>query len=340
MDSTAVKFTQYFYVVSAVSANGESGDSAEVNATPLGTYGPTVYEPFNYPEGALANGTASTGTGFGGVWTAAGDALIVPGLTYSGLTVTNNALNSSSATYQYESLASPQGSGDVWVSFLFQQASDNGGNRDGLVLTDASGNGIEFAYQQFGGSQGLPALMAITGFHNYGGQLSPVSSTPQTYNTPNLYVLQLSYSAGTLTNIAVYSNPTLGTSIPPAPDFNVTSGLSGIGALSTFGVAHQSGVIITIDEWKVGQVYGDVVGYVAGTVNTTPTNIVAVVSGSQLALSWPADHIGWKLQSQTNAASVGLSATWYNVSGSSETNQMTFTIDPSNPTVFYRMTYP
>ena len=43
-DTSAVKFTQYFYTVSAVSANGESSDSSEVTATPTGTYGASVYE--------------------------------------------------------------------------------------------------------------------------------------------------------------------------------------------------------------------------------------------------------------------------------------------------------
>ena len=339
-DLTAAKFTQYFYVVSAVNANGESSDSSEANATPLGTYGPVAYEPFNYSLGALANGTASTGTGFSGNWTVSGGGTIVAGLTYIGLTVANNALDSSGATHQYESLTSPQGSGSVWVSVLFQQNGDNGGNRDGFVMADAGGNGVEFAYQQFSGVQGKPALMAITGFFNYGGQLSPISSTPQTYNAANLYVFQLSYGGGALTNIAVYSNPTTGVNVPPSPDFTVSSGLSGIGALSVLGMAHQAGILITTDEWKVGQVYGDVVGYVVSTVNTSPTNIVSSVSGNQLTLSWPADHIGWKLQSQTNALSTGITATWYDMAGSTATNQMTFTIDPANPTVFYRMIYP
>jgi fibronectin type 3 domain-containing protein len=46
-DSTAIKFTQYFYVVSAVNVDGESGNSSEATATPAGTYGPSAYESFN-----------------------------------------------------------------------------------------------------------------------------------------------------------------------------------------------------------------------------------------------------------------------------------------------------
>ena len=44
----------------------------------------------------------------------------------------------------------------------------------------------------------------------------------------------------------------------------------------------------------------------AVTVNTIATNITATVSGSTLMLSWPADHLGWHLQAQTNAATSGL----------------------------------
>jgi len=56
--------------------------------------------------------------------------------------------------------------------------------------------------------------------------------------------------------------------------------------------------------------------------------------------SWPADHIGWKVQTQTNDLSTGITATWYDVAGSAATNQMSFTIDPASPSVFYRMIYP
>lgn len=78
---------------------------------------------------------------------------------------------------------------------------------------------------------------------------------------------------------------------------------------------------------------------VIATVNTTPTNITYTASGNQLTLSWPADHTGWTLQSQTNNLSTGLSSTWYDVSGSTTTNQVTVVIDPAQPTVFYRLKY-
>jgi hypothetical protein len=78
---------------------------------------------------------------------------------------------------------------------------------------------------------------------------------------------------------------------------------------------------------------------VGSAVNPTPTSIVTSRSGNQLTLSWPADHTGWSLQTQTNSRSVGLSGTWFEVVGSTGTNQVTVTISPANPTVFYRLKY-
>jgi hypothetical protein len=73
-------------------------------------------------------------------------------------------------------------------------------------------------------------------------------------------------------------------------------------------------------------------------VNTNPTNIVVSAGvGNQIALTWPVDHIGWQLQSN----SVGLAATgaWFTVAGSTTTNQMTTTPDMTQSNVFYRLFY-
>jgi hypothetical protein len=80
---------------------------------------------------------------------------------------------------------------------------------------------------------------------------------------------------------------------------------------------------------------------VANPVNTSPTNImVSVTGGNQLTLSWPTDHTGWRLQSQTNSLAVGIRTNWVDVSGSTTTNQVIVPINPTNGSVFYRMIYP
>ena len=78
------------------------------------------------------------------------------------------------------------------------------------------------------------------------------------------------------------------------------------------------------------------------TVSTTPVPIGATVAngGSTLDMSWPSDHIGWRLQMQTNDLSVGLNSVWYDVPGSTITNQVSLPIVKNIPTVFYRLVHP
>jgi autotransporter-associated beta strand protein len=79
---------------------------------------------------------------------------------------------------------------------------------------------------------------------------------------------------------------------------------------------------------------------VLSTVSTTPTDITFSVSGNNLVLSWPADHTGWRLQSQTNSINVGLTTNWSDVAGSTLVNQVVVPINPANGAVFFRLVYP
>jgi hypothetical protein len=54
----------------------------------------------------------------------------------------------------------------------------------------------------------------------------------------------------------------------------------------------------------------------------------------------PADHTGWRLQSQTNPPNAGLTTNWSDIPGSSATNMFVFPIDHTKGSVFYRMIYP
>jgi len=73
------------------------------------------------------------------------------------------------------------------------------------------------------------------------------------------------------------------------------------------------------------------------SLNATPTNIVATVSDGVLTLTWPADHTGWLLLSN----SVGLDAhgAWFTVLGSATTNVFHIPINLTQPQVFCRLTY-
>ena len=92
--------------------------------------------------------------------------------------------------------------------------------------------------------------------------------------------------------------------------------------------------------WDTTQLGVDGTLSVVATVNTTPTDIITSVAGDQMTLSWPLDHTGWRLLVQTNLLSTGLSTNWIEVTDSALTNEVTVTIDPSSPSVFYQLVYP
>jgi hypothetical protein len=67
------------------------------------------------------------------------------------------------------------------------------------------------------------------------------------------------------------------------------------------------------------------------------------VSGTNLNLSWPFDHTGWRLLSQTDNLANGVSPNtndWGTVAGSASTNQITIPIIRTNTAGFFRLIYP
>lgn len=69
----------------------------------------------------------------------------------------------------------------------------------------------------------------------------------------------------------------------------------------------------------------------------TPANLTASVSSHTLMLAWPADHLGWTLQVQTNGLS---SSQWSDLPASSDVNLVELPINPTNAAVFYRLSQP
>ena len=82
---------------------------------------------------------------------------------------------------------------------------------------------------------------------------------------------------------------------------------------------------------------------VVSTVSLVPTNLLLSVSGTNLKLSWPADHTGWRLLMQTNNLANGISVNtndWAAIPASQQTNQMILPMAPTLPLEFYRLIYP
>ncbi|HEV2434527.1 MAG TPA: autotransporter-associated beta strand repeat-containing protein [Verrucomicrobiae bacterium] len=118
--------------------------------------------------------------------------------------------------------------------------------------------------------------------------------------------------------------------LAPGDSFTIFSTGSETGNFTTVAGSPGAGLA-----WSFNPVNG-VLSVVSG-VATNPTNIMVSVSSGNLNLSWPADHLGWTLQ--TN--SVGLAATnmWFAYPGSASVTNVTIPIDTTRTNVFYRLTY-
>jgi pectin methylesterase-like acyl-CoA thioesterase len=103
-------------------------------------------------------------------------------------------------------------------------------------------------------------------------------------------------------------------------------------------------------QWDEAGTYSAVVSNSAGSVmssnaylavvNTNSTNLVATMEGNRLQLSWPQDHLGWRLQYQTNSVDHGLGTNWMDWPDSTNVFQTNIVINPSSGSVFFRLTYP
>jgi len=79
---------------------------------------------------------------------------------------------------------------------------------------------------------------------------------------------------------------------------------------------------------------------VASSVNLARTNITFNVSGGgkNLNLSWPADHLGWTLQ--TNSLGLAITNGWFPYPDSTNLTSVIIPINPKQPEVFYRLMHP
>ena len=164
------------------------------------------------------------------------------------------------------------------------------------------------------------------------GTLSPTfASNVLTYaaseafaNTPTVTVVNADLTA---TNQLIYNGATnaLASGVPSSP-------------LSlTLGVNNPVVVRVTAQDGLTVQTY---TVNVTRQPNLTPVTLTNTVSGSTLTLSWPADHLGYSLQVQTNSRSLGLKTNWVVLPGSASVTTTNLPIDKANPTVFYRLVYP
>jgi autotransporter-associated beta strand protein len=77
---------------------------------------------------------------------------------------------------------------------------------------------------------------------------------------------------------------------------------------------------------------------ITSTVALNPTNVTANFSGNTLTLSWPADHTGWRLE--TNSVDLANPNAWFPLPGSTSTNQILLPVSPASGKLFFRLVFP
>ena len=330
-DPSAVKFTTYYYEVSAVNGDGESANSSEVSATALGSFGPDAYEPFNYPLGTLANNTPTTAAGFTGNWTVSGSPTITTGLTYSNLPTSGNAYQHSAAiTQTWESLATPLSSGTKYISFLMQGSGNSGGDTVGLFFKGNNPTSLfagfysPYSANQTGfglGEVNSTALGAATGLGN---------NTPINNTGVHFIVIEINFNtSGTNDTLSLWIDPPAGVLAPGVAPTEVCSNFD-VGTISGFGINITGGYNPIFDEIRVGNFYGDVAGYVPVSTPTIPTTLGLSVQQVK-QVSWTANSSdSYQPQRSTDGS------TWSNLGGVLVGSTVTSVYDPS-PAPFYRV---
>ncbi len=207
-------------------------------------------------------------------------------------------------------------------------------------------NGLYILFTYTGSLSGsLPALGSLPTGYNYSfntniaGQVNLVVALPPPTNfmaTPSNLLITLNWNsvAGAtgynlkrgLASGGPYPVIFSGLSTTNYIDANVTNAVPFYYVVTTVGGGVESSNSVQVSA--------------APLPSNQPTNIVMQVSDGQMQLAWPQDHLGWRLQIQTNDVNGGLGANWTTVPGSSNDTSALVPVSVTNGSVFLRLVYP
>ena len=74
--------------------------------------------------------------------------------------------------------------------------------------------------------------------------------------------------------------------------------------------------------------------------NTNACGLNWAMAGSSVTLSWPADHLGWRLQVQTNSLAKGLGTNWMDVPNSGSATNLNIPLNTDSGAVYYLLIFP
>src|SRR3954465_10520604 len=135
----------------------------------------TAYEPFNYALGSFTNNTPASGAGLSNRWTCGAACTVVAGLTYTGLSTANNALNSGSSR-QFLPLSNALSGGTKYISFLYRASGNMGGNIDGVFFPNNNATCLWFGFG-LGPFSGTAGQLGIASMTTAGTSAQPVTTS-------------------------------------------------------------------------------------------------------------------------------------------------------------------
>ena len=173
--------------------------------------------------------------------------------------------------------------------------------------------------------------------------LNPADSLTPAFAT-NVFLYFATNTVGTLPTVTITNADLTASNVLIVNGLTyqvLTSGVPSL-AITNLGVGATNVLkfLITAQDAITTNLYTVNLTQLASTVNTNTFAIGSSVSGTNLNLTWPSDRLGWKLWTQTNALSSGLGTNWSLWPNSTTVTNVSIPINPANPSVFFRMTYP
>jgi CxxC motif-containing protein (DUF1111 family) len=227
-------------------------------------------------------------------------------------------------------LANPLSSGTKYISFLFKGSGNSGGDTVGVFFKGNNANSLFAGFH-------VPDTAVTTGFglgtvnSTVLGGATGLGSAVSINNTAvHFIVLEINFNtSGANDTVSLWIDPPTGVITPGVPA-NVVNSTFDVGTISAFGINITGGYNPIIDEVRIGDAYGDVVGYNAVSTPTIPTTVaISVAQGEQV--SWTASSAN-SYQPQKSVDN----SNWVNFGGFFNGNAVTSVYETA-PQPYYRV---
>jgi len=236
----------------------------------------------------------------------------------TGTSVTNNATGNAQNWVGYVAQLAYTG-GSSQIATRSPQTGVANNNQD-LVTTGSGSSSYDFPAAVTVGTAATTPSVTLTAGNPYTEELAI------TLTSANTLAITNTLFAGTGTNGTVLSQ--FG-AIASGSTY-LTNAFDAL-AIGWRATASTSATAMDINQITVGE------SLAGALVSSIPTKLVLQSVGSQWQFTWPADHLGWLVQSNGTSLT---STNWTTIAGSGNATNFTFTVNPGHTAVFYRLVAP